>query len=233
LRLRNAVLQECKVKKFLMAGSLALLSGSALAEQDRGFYLNANFGQAQYDISQDDLDAVALGAFEANGVTVIDADSSLDDEGSPWSLSGGYRFSRYLAVEVGYLDLGTAKYDATGAVSLPVIGIVDTTLGIDISAKGPTVAAVAYAPIGEKFDVHGRLGMFFADSSFDIGVALDAVTDSEEISENSEDLFASIGAAFHFTPNFAASLDFTLFQDVGDEIETDVDSLTLGVQYTF
>jgi hypothetical protein len=221
------------VKRFLMAGSLALLSGSALADQDRGFYLNANFGQAQYDISQDDLDSVAIAAFESNGITVLDAESSLDDEGSPWSLSGGYRFSRYLAVEVGYLDLGTAKYDATGTVGIPGLGVADTDLGIDISAKGPTVAAAVYAPIGEKFDVHGRLGMFFADTSFDIAVGLEDVFDSDEVSESSQDFFGSIGAAFHFTPNFAASLDFTLFQDVGDELETNVDSLTLGVQYTF
>lgn len=223
------------MKRFLLAGSLALLSVSAFADQDRGFYLNANFGQAQYDISQDDLDGIAIAAFEENGVAVIDADSSFDDEGSPWSLSGGYRFSRYLAVEVGYLDLGTARYDATGTVLLPVLGgvLADAAVGIDISSQGPTVAAAVYAPIAEKFDVHGRLGMFFADSSFDFTVGLDDVSESDEISQSSEDFFASVGAAFHFTPNFAASLDFTLFKDVGDELEADVDSLTLGLQYTF
>jgi OmpA-OmpF porin, OOP family len=223
------------VNRFLMAGSLALLSASAYGDQDRGFYLNANFGQAQYDISQDDLDSVALAAFESNGVAVLDSESSFDDEGSPWSISGGYRFSRYLAVEVGYLDLGSAEYDAAGTVLVPVLGgvLADSALGIDISSQGPTVAAAVYAPIGAKVDLHGRFGMFFADSSFDISVGLDDVTESDEVAQSSEDFFASAGAAFHFTPNFAASLDFTLFKDVGDELETDVDSLTLGLQYTF
>lgn len=101
------------------------------------------------------------------------------------------------------------------------------------SLWGRSRPAASHAPIGEKLDVHGRLGMFFADSSFDFSVGLDDVSEGDEISQSSEDFFASIGAAFHFTPNFAASLDFTLFKDVGEELETDVDSLTLGLQYTF
>jgi hypothetical protein len=223
------------VKRFLMAGSLALIPATAFADQERGFYLNASFGQAQYEISQGDLDDVAIAAFESNGIAVLEAESSFDDEGSPWSLSGGYRFSRYLAVEVGYLDLGSAKYDAAGTVLLPVLGgvVADSTMGIDISSKGPTVAAAVFAPVGERLDVHGRLGMFFADNTFDIDVALDDVSQSEGVSQDSQDFFASIGAAFHFTASFAASLDFTLLEDVGDELEADVDSLTLGLQYTF
>jgi OmpA-OmpF porin, OOP family len=224
------------VKKLLIAGSLALASASAVADAERGFYLNASFGQAQYDISQQDLDDVALLAFESAGVTVLDADSTFDDEGSPWSIGGGYRFSRYLAVEVGYLDLGSAEYRAAGTVFVPGVGVVDSTLGLDISAKGPTLAALVTAPLGEKFDVHGRLGMFFADTTFELGIGLDTFDESDEFSANSEDFFAGVGAAYHFTPNFAASIDFSLFKDVGDDEETgegDIDSLTLGLQYTF
>jgi len=223
------------VKKFLIAGSLALVSVNAMADENRGFYLNANFGQAKYDISQQDLDDVARLAFEANGVSVLGADSTFDDKGSSWSLSGGYRFSRYLAVEVGYLDLGSAEYRANELVSVPGIGLMDATIGVDISAKGPTVAAAGFAPIGEKFDVHGRLGVFFSDTTLDVGVGIGGVTQSDNLSANSQDFFAGIGAAYHLTKNFAASLDYSLFKDVGDKQtgEGDIDSLTLGLQYTF
>jgi OmpA-OmpF porin, OOP family len=223
------------VKKFVIAASLALVSATALADENRGFYMNGNFGQSQFDVSQEELDAIALAAFEDNGLIVQDADSSLDDSGSAWSISGGWRFSRYIAVEVGYLDLGSSKYAADGTVFVPTVGVVPAATTIDISVEGPTVAAVAFAPIGEKFDVHGRLGMLFADTTFDFGVSLGNVTETDDFSSSSEDFFGSIGGAYHFTPNLAASLDYSLFSGIGDEdsAEGDVDSITLGLQYTF
>jgi OmpA-OmpF porin, OOP family len=224
------------VKKLLIASSLAMVSANAMADETNGFYVNAGFGQAQYDIAQQDLDDVALAAFESAGLTVIDADSSFDDKGSAWSLAGGYRFSRYLALEVGYLDLGSSEYRAAGPVFVPGVGIVDGSMGVDISAKGPTVAAAAFLPLGQKFDLHGHLGMFFSDTTLDIGVSLDDESESDEVSAKSRDVFAGVGAAFHLTQTFAVSLDYSVFKDVGDENETgegDIDSLRLGIQYKF
>jgi OOP family OmpA-OmpF porin len=224
------------MKSYVIAGALALVALDAVADENRGFYLNAGVGQAKYDISQQDLDDVALAAFQSNSVIVISSNSSYDDKGSAWSLAGGYRFSPYVAVEVGYMDLGSTDYRATGPVFVPGAGIVNSTINIELSAKGPTVAAAGYAPLNEKFDVHGHLGMFFSDTTFDFGVGLSTVSQSGSVSGRSEDFFAGVGAAFHFTKNFALSLDYSAFKDVGDENETgegNIDSLHLSVQYTF
>ena len=80
----------------------------------REAYLNAGVGQSKYDVSQSDLDDAVLSAFEESGVIVGDADSRFDDKGDSWSVSGGYRFSKHFAVEVGYVDLGTTEYRAGG-----------------------------------------------------------------------------------------------------------------------
>lgn len=225
------------MKTTLIAGLLTLASTTAaVAAEDRGFYLNASFGQAKYDVSQDELDTVALLAYESNDITVIDANSSLDEKGSAWSLTGGYRFSPYIAVEAGYMNLGSAKYRATGDVFVPGLGVMDSTLGIDIKAKGPVVSAIGVLPLGEKFDVHGHLGVFFSKLTMDIGVSLDDVTVSDSISGSSQDVFAGVGAAYHFTKSVALSLDYSALSKVGNENETgevDVKSLRLGVQYAF
>jgi opacity protein-like surface antigen len=190
------------VKTILMAGVLALASTTAMAAEDSGFYLNAGFGESGYDISQDDLDDLALFAFEDNGALVLDPESSYDDKGDALSLAVGYRFSRYFSIEAGYVDLGESKYRSESPVIIPGLGLLDASLGIDISAKGPTLSASGYIPLGEKFDLHGHFGLLFADVEFDVTVGLDDVSDRQSFSASSEDAFAGVGAAFHFTKNF-------------------------------
>jgi OOP family OmpA-OmpF porin len=233
-------LKECQVRKFLMAGSLALISANAAEAQDRGFFVNAGFGQSQYDLSQDDFDELALFAFESSGATVLDADSELDDEGSAWSIAGGYRFSRYFALEASYVDLGSAEYRASGPVFVPFAGVQNTVLSFDVSVEMVTASAVGVVPIGQKFDLHGNLGLFYAETTFGIGVVVgsgvQAIEVTDEVSENNEGVFAGVGAAFHFTDNVGVSLDYTLFKDATDDEDLgkgDIDALRLSLLYRF
>ena len=123
----------------------------------------------------------------------------------------------------------------------------------DISSKGPTLAVAGFAPIGNKFDVHGRLGVYFADTGMRLDVSgtnsagtftFDAWDDH---SGRSHDLFGGIGAAFHFSKRLAVSLDYSLLKDVGDGEgplfkgvgdtyvtgKRDIDSVTVGLRYAF
>ena len=194
------------MKKSLLTGMLALLATQAWGADDRtGFYLNGNLGQAQYDISQEDLDDIALFSFESAGLIVLEAESSFDDEGTPFSLVAGYRFNRYVAVEAGYLDLGEAQYRATGLVDpIGPVAPLDASLDLDVSAEGPILGLVAFAPIGEKFDLHARGGMFFADVTLDVRAAAGGASESDDFSASSEDFFLGAGAAYHFTHHVAA-----------------------------
>lgn len=222
---------------FMAAGAALALICLPAAAADTGFYISGNFGQAQYgDLSQEDFDFATDVLLDELGLTLLDGGSSLDDKGSPWSITAGWRFSPYLAVEAGYVNLGTAEYRANGTVSIPGIGAVDGAFGVDISAKGPFVAVAGFAPLGERFDLHARLGMLFADTEFDLTLSLQGLSESESFSASSQDVFFGLGASFHFTENLSASLDYSLFQDVGDEEETGeskVDAITLGLTYRF
>jgi OmpA-OmpF porin, OOP family len=228
------------VNKILMASALALASTTAMAAEDRGFYLTAGIGESKYDVSKTDLDDLALFAFEDAGAIVLNSDSSYDDKGDAVMLTAGYRFSPYFSIEAGYVDLGSSEYRAEGDVIIPIVGLADASLGIDIEAKGPFVSASGVVPLGEKFDLHGQLGILFSDVEFDVTVGLDnglaSATERQSFSASSEDVFAGVGAAFHFTKNFGVSLDYSLFQDVGEEDSTgegDIDSLRLSLQYRF
>ena len=224
------------MKRWLIAGSLALVSTTALADQSTGFYLGASGGNAKYDISKSDLDAISRSAFLDNGAIPLNPSSSFDDSDTAFALIAGYRFSPYISVEAGYMDLGSAKYRSTGNVLIPFFGTFASRINIDVSAKGPFVAGQLGAPLGGNFDVHTNLGGFFSKTEFDIGVGLSSFNESDTVSSNSADLFAGVGVGYHFTDSLAASLDYTRFKDVGDENETgegDITSFRLGLSYTF
>lgn len=224
------------MKKWLIAGSLALVSTTALADQGRGFYLGASGGTATYDISKQDLDAISSSAFTSNGAIPLNPTSSFDDSDTAFSLLAGYRFTPFFAIEGGYIDLGSTTYRNSSNVRLPFFGTFPARVGIDISAKGPFATALLGAPLGANFDIHTNLGGFYSKTEFDIGVGLDTFDQSDTVSSESLDLFAGVGLGYRFTDSFAASLDYTRFKDVGDEDDTgegDITSFRLGVTYTF
>lgn len=225
------------MKKSILATALMICSAGSLADQDGGFYLSANLGQAKYDVSKDDLDELAVDSFESAGAIVLDGSSTFDDKGTPWSIIGGYRFGSYIGAEVGYLNLGEAQYRSQGEVIPPgTATVADATLDMDLSAKGPTLALVGFLPLGERFDLQARAGVFFADTTIDIAAAIDDERSTDDFSANSQDFYFGIGATFYVTSQFALALDYTKFKDVGDEDETgeaDVDSLTGGIIYRF
>lgn len=215
-------------------GSTSMVA-SANDEKERGvFYVMPGVGQSSYDVSQGQGDAIAVGVFEDLGFDVVDGESSLDDSGTAWSMAAGWKFSRYFAAEIGYLSLGTAKYRAAGLVSTPG-GVVNAETGIELSSKGFTAAVVGALPLGKSFDLHARAGMFFAKTDLDLEIAVGDFSGSAADDGSSNDPFFGIGAAYHFTSHIAASFDYLLYKDVGNDEtgETDVGALTLGVIFSF
>lgn len=199
-------------KSMVKVGLLSLVTCAAGAAES-GWYAGVTAGQGMYDIEKDDLDELALFIYDNAGATVLSAESDLDDKGFAWSVFGGYQFTKYFAAELGYADVGSAKYHAEGLV-IPPGGVSPEpdAFNADLSAKGPTLAAVGTLPLNDRFSLQGRAGLFFADTTIEF--------DGGEVSENSNDVFLGIGAAFEINPRLSLSLNFVHYKDVGDEDET-------------
>lgn len=230
------------MKRVLVGSLLALASIPAMAADDVGFYASVSGGQSKYDLAKGDLDSIGFVAFAGNGVFPFNPASSFDDSGSAWSIAGGYKFSPNVAFEVGYVDLGSAKYRSTGQATffgvpgIPSFTPVAVGVNIDFASRGLTAAAIGMLPLGTQFDVHGFLGSFISDTTIDIDVRIANVTTRTSLDGQAADLFAGLGAAFHFSKTFALSLDYSLFKDVGDGESTgegDIDSIRLAAQYRF
>jgi len=77
---------------------LAMTTLSSAAQASSYFGLSA--GMSTLDVSTSDFDDALQG---------VPATSSLDDSGFAWSAQIGYRWGKYIAAELGYVDLGEAK----------------------------------------------------------------------------------------------------------------------------
>jgi len=228
------------MNKILTIATFAALCAAqpALAADKNGFYVGADFANANYDVDQGALDFYAEGLYNLGGLDVVTADSELDDSDSSWSIFAGYRFMDYFAVEGGYMDLGTAGYKASGEVTDGEV-VVDSSVAGDISSSGFALSGLGILPIGESFEAFARLGFYFGDTDIDFNVTFPEVAGANETfseTEGETEFLWGIGGAYNFNDALAVRLEYSQVMDVGDEElsgEYNVDRLSLGVTWTF
>jgi OOP family OmpA-OmpF porin len=239
-----------RIVRAAMGIALTTASGVAAAEST-GWYFGADLGQAKVDLDRAELDEVVADLFISSGFAVLTATTSLDDSDTSWSAFGGYSFSPYFSLEAGYIELGTAKYRASGTVNPPgPVVSTSASYSADFEVSGFTAAAVGSVPIGQMFEAHARAGVLFADLEIsETAFVSGFVPDSGRVSSDSRDFFfglgaglhfgeqwsvSRLGAGLHFGEQWSVSLDWQQFKDVGDEDETgeaDIDRISLGVTY--
>ena len=203
---------------------LGFVPATATLAADSGFYFGISGGLATFDLpSKGSIDEW----FEDDGLAL--ESSSLDDDDTAWGLQVGYRWNSYVAAEVGYVNFGTAEYRATPAGS-------NGELSLRARSSGPTLAVLGMLPLGERFDLHARAGVYFADTrlrvraeDYDTGDVL-----SEEVKPSSENPFVGLGAAWNINDSYSLRVEYQRFFDVGDKDEigeTDIDLLSFSVLF--
>jgi opacity protein-like surface antigen len=141
------------------ATALALLLASGIASADPsrfGPYVEAGASKTHFDLEKAGLDYWSEVPAEA---------SSLDRRDTGYAIAVGFRFSPYLAVEAGYLDLGKTTY---------LIEDNGSAARLDLGSKGPTLSLIGSLPINDVFSVEARAGLYFSD--VDLGTTILAGT---------------------------------------------------------
>ena len=234
---------------------LLILSASAVQAADSGFYFGVTAGQSQYDFDQPPVPAPTLGFLppivefvptlpELNplnpvfvgGVvtTAVLAQPVLwlpgdDDEGTAWSVTAGYRINRYLAVEAGYVNLGTLS--DTQTIDFPaVFGIPSLSFHRELETAGPSLTVFGTLPLSANWQLYGRAGMLFADTDLTTSFSGNSVTSSFD----SDSTTLGAGAQYDWGGHWSARLEYQRTLDVGgDDVASsaDVDSISLGFLY--
>jgi OOP family OmpA-OmpF porin len=225
------------------AAGLAAVQPALSAEVQPGFYLGLSAGESSYDIEKVELDGIVLDALWSQGMVVTGGSSSFEDSDRTLALVAGYQFNPYIAVEAGYLDLGAAEYRSTGNVNPPgPVLSAPAIVNIDVESTGFTLAALGSLPVGSLVELHGRFGLLFAQTDLNVGVRIASSGGSDTQSLDSIGAFYGVGAGLNISEHWSLSLDWTRYDNVGDEDEDedvsteagfDIDAISLSATFRF
>jgi OOP family OmpA-OmpF porin len=131
-----------------------------------------------------------------------------DDSDTGFKVFGGYRINDNFAAEVGFVDLGEVTVSGPGGSA-------------SVETDGFQFAGLGVIPLNSQFELFAKLGLFMWDVS--------ASGPTGSASDDGNDLMFGAGAAWNFTEQVAARIEWERFDVDGD----DVDFWSLGVQFNF
>lgn len=176
------------------AASTLLVASPAMAADDSGFYIGAGFGETAVEVND-----------------IADLGLKFDDSGTTWKILGGYQFMKYFGAELEYIDAGDAEdrwRESAGGYSAEV----DASIGF----SGFNASAVGILPLGEKFNVFGKLGFIMWDADFEVSGSVVGPDIDEDFrdrgTDDGTDLSWGIGAGFNFTENLGVRLEYQSFE---------------------
>jgi len=181
-----------KIQSLFIAAALAVLV-PVTTFADNGFFLTASVGSAELSEDFDGLD--------------VDADSTA------YRITVGWRFGKYLAVEGGYHNFG--DFDQT-------FDIESTPTEVSLKADGFTFGGVGSLPLGDRFALFARAGLFFWDGDADINNVTQA-------SPEDTNLYLGAGARFAVSERLSLTADGSRY-DLGDTSST---VLSIGIDVRF
>ena len=161
----------------------------AADDNESGPYLGGGYGQ--FDTSVDDVEELG------------EAIQELDTDDSAWKVFFGWRFNKFISLELDYIDLGSPRGDFGGSGD-------SGQYQLDLAGIGGY--AIGTLPIG-IFELSAKVGYYFHD--LEINVDLDNfgsgngdVLDSDE---SGEALVYGVGAGVTLFEQLNAKVEYELF----------------------
>lgn len=185
------------------AGLLAAAPAAQAQQSDAGFYVGGAIGQGE-----------AGNWCDTSGAPAGFGLSSCDDKDTAWKAFLGYRFNRNFGAEATYINFG--KYSGT-----VTFGGSSATVNADATAWG--LAAVGFFPVGNQFELFGKIGFVRGESEADVTVGGTSV----QVGDKGTELHYGVGGIYNFSRNLGVRLEW---ENVND---ADLSVLSIGLQYRF
>jgi OOP family OmpA-OmpF porin len=186
------------------------------------------FGQGS--IGRDWYAGVDYGESRLDSDSLYSADR--DDTSDTWSIRFGYRFTRYFALEAGYIDIGDFSESFAG----PCMGCGG---GSTTSIDGLLVNAIGTWPVAEHFHLKGVLGATYRE----LNVSVVGSGFRNQWSEKTTIFSFGAGIAIPINERFEIDVDYTHYREIGlgltvgsslgvyDNAESNL--ATLGLRFRF
>jgi OmpA-OmpF porin, OOP family len=213
-------MKNSRFSRSLSLATLTLAAASPAIADDTGWYVGANFGLSRAHIDDPRIEG---GLLQHGFTTTAIAD---DDHSTGYKLFGGYQFTRYIALEGGYFNLGKFGFIADTAPAGTYAG--------NTRIKGGNLDVVGTLPLAYKFSAFGRVGVNFADvrDSFSATGAVHLV--EPDHGKNAANYKFGAGLQYDVTDSVGLRLEAERFR-INDAVgnKGDIDLLSIGVVYRF
>jgi outer membrane protein OmpA-like peptidoglycan-associated protein len=240
-------------KSLTLIAAAVLVATTASAAERSGFYIGADVGQSNWNVTQADANAFAegIGSALTGFDTVTFTQGKLSDTDTTYGFFVGYQIVPWLAVEAGWMDLGKETIRATGTYTYlnpvdggPTGGFFSSDLSFESS--GWALSALPMLPFGDSWNVYGRLGYYMGDNKAKISfTAQDQIgsfndgppaTASDHTSDTSGVFLWGAGLSYTWNQRVSARLEYDNIANVAEITngdKTDVERITLGLVYRF
>lgn len=186
-----------------IAALLSLSAGAAHAQSnDRGLYVGGGFGA--FDVQIDDIDQTD------------EALQRIDDDDNAWKAFVGWRFNRFFAAEINYVDFGEPGDNLRGSGS-------NNRYRLDLAGVQPAIYGTF--PLG-PVELFGKLGYYFYD------IKLTANLDDRDLHSDTSEEAWSYGFGVGMT--FIDHLHFKLeYEKIDTDVIDDLDALWVTGAWRF
>lgn len=207
-------------RQTLLTAALALAALPAAAQ----WYVGAAAGNSRASFRGPDP------ASQLIELGFLDASTSVDRSDAMYRLYGGWRFHRYLAVELGYVDLG--RYSMRTTASPP--GVLDTS----IKSEGADLSLVGMYPVWDRLQVFGRIGAFAARTraSYSGSGSVEVIEGAGSQSRHSTHAVYGLGVMYDFNQRLSLRGEWSRYDKLGSALtggEFDASVWSAGLQWRF
>ena len=237
--------------------ALVAFATPAMAERT-GFYVGGDIGQSNWNLSQKDANNLSSElADQVNffnpRINVTSTSDKFSDTSTTYSFFVGYQFLPWLAVEAAWMDLGSTSVQTNATYTYTVVNPIfpPPPTGGTYRAKsqfestGWALSALPMLPIGEAWNLYGRLGYYMGDNKLSgrfqgqdtrAGVAVGSPYDVKVNDSDSSGVFLwGLGASYTWNERVSMRLEYDNIADVAEvgNNKSDVERFTLGLAYRF
>jgi hypothetical protein len=230
-------------RKIIVLFAVCTASAQTAAANEVGLYIGGYVGQATKEVSRGPYDELNDVIQDVAIFTPVDERISFDDTDTAFGIVMGYRLNRYLALEAGYMRLGTVTYKSRATGDYPFdSGFLNTTL--ESQTSGFTATVLGVWPLTRNWELFARAGMLFATNRLRLHFAAEGETFIPAIgngaagsfSKGSSDTYAGVGISRRIFEIYELRLEYHRVFDNGEEVtggKSDLDTALLGLTVTF
>jgi len=214
---------------FLLTLVTAPAALAADANDARGFYFGAGGGASNVTVEDDNNSCCD------NCCYYYGTDYQSGDSATSFTAYGGYRFTRYVAVEVGYLNAGTPKWDDQLVYVSDLADLFNNDVDLDLQAT--QLSVVGILPFARVWNAYLKAGAtyWWADADQHLVRTFDGAVFDRSVDDDDVAFHIGLGVGVNVAPAWQLRLEFQSFDIADDLLNTSnnstLDSVLLELQF--